>query len=138
MLMLTPANSELVNLDEQRQLQDTVVGSKMEIVDGHEHEIHLNQAGERLQKHTTLLDWLKGSHHDSWYQMSSSKTTASRTCAVPRFVGDVILSFQHTGLSWVASIPVSPTYAPSLQEAFVFNSILLHAGSQHWRRRPCR
>jgi hypothetical protein len=59
MLMLTPANSKLVNLDEQKQLRDAVQGSKMELIHGHGHEIYLDQAEQCLQKYTAFLDGLK-------------------------------------------------------------------------------
>lgn len=57
MLMLTPGNSKLVNLDEQRQLNDAVAGSRMEIITGHGHEIYIDQAQQCQQKY---LDFLAG------------------------------------------------------------------------------
>jgi hypothetical protein len=59
MLMLTPANSKLVNFDEQEQLHNAVQGSQMELVEGHGHEIYLDQAEQCLRKYNTFLEKLK-------------------------------------------------------------------------------
>lgn len=55
MLLLTPANSVLVNMDEQKQLNAAVQGSVMEVIPGHGHEIYLDQAELCQQK---FLDFL--------------------------------------------------------------------------------
>src|ERR1700761_2190606 len=46
MLMLTPGNSKLVNLDEQKQLNNAVAGSRMDIITGYGHEIYIDQAAQ--------------------------------------------------------------------------------------------
>lgn len=43
MLMLSPASSQLVNLEEQKMLRDAT-GAKMEVIDGVGHEVYLDQA----------------------------------------------------------------------------------------------
>ena len=55
MLLLTPGNSKLVNIDEQKQLQEAVQGSKMEIIDGYGHEIYLDQAEQCQRKYLAFL-----------------------------------------------------------------------------------
>jgi pimeloyl-ACP methyl ester carboxylesterase len=58
MLMLSPGGSQLVDLEEQRQLRDSVKGSvRMEVVDGFGHEIYIDQA-ERCQE--IYLEFLRG------------------------------------------------------------------------------
>jgi pimeloyl-ACP methyl ester carboxylesterase len=50
MLLLSPGNSKLVDLNEQRQLRDSVGGeARMEVVNGIGHEIYIDQA-ERCQE----------------------------------------------------------------------------------------
>ena len=58
MLMLTPANSKLVNLDEQKQLHEAVSGSRMEIIKGVGHEIYLDQAEQCQEKYLAFLQSL--------------------------------------------------------------------------------
>ena len=55
MLMLTPANSKLVDLEEQKQLHDAVDGSRMEVIEGHGHEIYINQAEQCQEKYLNFL-----------------------------------------------------------------------------------
>lgn len=55
MLMLTPAGSVLVNLDEQKQLNEAVSGSRMEVIPGHGHEIYINQAEQCQEKYLAFL-----------------------------------------------------------------------------------
>ena len=57
MLMLTPGNSKLVNIDEQKQLQ-SAAGAQMEIITGFGHEIYLDQAGQCQQKYLEFLEGL--------------------------------------------------------------------------------
>lgn len=58
MLMLTPGNSQLVNIDEQKQLRDAVDGARMEIVNGLGHEIYIDQAEQCQQKYLEFLNSL--------------------------------------------------------------------------------
>lgn len=60
MLMLTPSNSVLVNLDEQKDLHEAVKGSKMEVIKGHGHEIYLEANASKvcLQKYLAFLESL--------------------------------------------------------------------------------
>lgn len=58
MLMLTPASSKLVNLDEQKELHEAVAGSKMELIHGYGHEIYIDQAEQCQQKYLAFLDSL--------------------------------------------------------------------------------
>ena len=58
MLLLTPANSKLINLDEQKELQQAVKGSRMEMIEGHGHEIYIDQAEQCQQKFLAFLDRL--------------------------------------------------------------------------------
>lgn len=60
MLMLTPGNSKLVNIDEQNQLRDAVEGARMEIVTGLGHEIYLDQAESCQQIYLEFLKNLAG------------------------------------------------------------------------------
>lgn len=54
MLMLTPGNSKLVNIDEQKQLKDAA-GARMEIITGIGHEIYIDQAEQCQQKYLEFL-----------------------------------------------------------------------------------
>ena len=58
MLMLTPGASVLVDLDEQKQLNDAVSGSKMEIITGVGHEIYIDQAEQCQKKYLAFLESL--------------------------------------------------------------------------------
>ena len=58
MLMLTPGNSKLVDIDEQKQLKDAVAGAQMEIVPGIGHEIYIDQAEVCQQKYLEFLEKL--------------------------------------------------------------------------------
>ncbi|KXT08643.1 hypothetical protein AC579_9422 [Pseudocercospora musae] len=55
MLLLTPANSVLVNKEEQIDLNRAVAGSQLEIIPGHGHEIYLDQADLCQQKFLEFL-----------------------------------------------------------------------------------
>ena len=57
MLMLTPSNSKLVNMDEQKLLHDSVPESQMEVIEGYGHEIYIDQA-EQCQR--IYLGFLEG------------------------------------------------------------------------------
>ena len=59
MLLLTPADSVLINLDEQKKLHETVPGSQMEVIPGRGHEIYLDQAELCQQKFLEFLEKLK-------------------------------------------------------------------------------
>lgn len=59
MLMLTPGNSQLVDLNEQKQLRDSVKEAKMEVVDGVGHEIYIDRAEECQEKYLTFLSTIK-------------------------------------------------------------------------------
>ena len=59
MLMLTPASSKLVNLDEQRQLNQAVQGSRMELIKGAGHEIYIDQAEQCQEKYLAFLEALR-------------------------------------------------------------------------------
>lgn len=58
MLMLTPGNSKLVNLDEQMELHRAVQGSRIEVIKGHGHEIYIDQAEQCQQKYLAFLESL--------------------------------------------------------------------------------
>ncbi|PVH89593.1 alpha/beta-hydrolase [Cadophora sp. DSE1049] len=58
MLLLTPANSALVPLDDQKELVK-YAGAKMEIIEGHGHEIYLDQAEKCQQKYLQFLDEIR-------------------------------------------------------------------------------
>ena len=57
MLMLTPGNSKLVNLDEQKELKDAA-GAQMEVINGYGHEIYIDQAEQCQQKYLAFLEVL--------------------------------------------------------------------------------
>lgn len=59
MLMLTPGNSKLVNLLEQKQLKDSVEGAKMEVVNGVGHEIYIDRAEDCQEIFLTFLSTIK-------------------------------------------------------------------------------
>lgn len=58
MLMLTPANSKLVDLEEQKSLSQAVSGSRMEVIKGYGHEIYIDQAEQCQQKYLEFLEGL--------------------------------------------------------------------------------
>ena len=58
MLVLTPANSKLVNLDEQKSLSHAVSGSQMEVIKGYGHEIYIDQAEQCQEKYLGFLSGL--------------------------------------------------------------------------------
>jgi len=60
MLLLTPANSKLINLDEQQELHRAVAGSRLELIEGRGHEIYLDQAEQCQQKYLAFLRSLPG------------------------------------------------------------------------------
>ncbi|KAF2480662.1 putative alpha/beta fold family hydrolase [Neohortaea acidophila] len=55
MLMLTPAGSKLVDLDEQKQLKEAVPGCRMEVIKGFGHEIYIDQAEQCQEKFLAFL-----------------------------------------------------------------------------------
>ena len=57
MLLLSPGNSKLVNLEEQKQLSQAVDGSRMEVIKGYGHEIYIDQAEQCQEK---FLEFLEG------------------------------------------------------------------------------
>lgn len=58
MLLLTPANSKLINLEEQTSLSKAVPGSQMEVIKGFGHEIYLDQAEQCQEKYLEFLERL--------------------------------------------------------------------------------
>lgn len=56
MLLLSPAHSKLVDLDDQRELHAAVAGSKWEIIESDSHEIYIEKAEECQRKY---LDFVK-------------------------------------------------------------------------------
>ncbi|KAF2103603.1 alpha/beta-hydrolase [Rhizodiscina lignyota] len=61
MLMLTPSNSKLVNLDEQKDLHEAVKGSKQELIKANGHEIYLEPEASKncLRLYQEFLQSLK-------------------------------------------------------------------------------
>lgn len=57
MLILAPANSAMTSVDEQKEIQSKVSGSKIVVVEGKGHEIFVDKA-EECQK--AFLDFLAG------------------------------------------------------------------------------
>lgn len=57
LLLLTPAHSALVDIEDQKRLAAAAKKSRMELIPGHGHEIYIDQAGLCQQK---LLDFLRG------------------------------------------------------------------------------
>jgi pimeloyl-ACP methyl ester carboxylesterase len=55
MLLLTPANSALVPIDDQKKLVQAA-RAKMEIIPGHGHEIYLDRAELCQQKYLQFLE----------------------------------------------------------------------------------
>ncbi|KAK3712607.1 hypothetical protein LTR37_009050 [Vermiconidia calcicola] len=64
MLMLTPGNSKLVDLDEQKQLRDAVTNARMEVVTGVGHEIYIDQAEQCQKKYLAFLQAIGKWNHD--------------------------------------------------------------------------
>jgi pimeloyl-ACP methyl ester carboxylesterase len=56
MLLLSPAHSTLVDLDDQKKLHDAVAGSKWEIVEGNSHEIYIEKAEECQRMYLDFVD----------------------------------------------------------------------------------
>ena len=57
MLLLSPGNSQLVDLGEQRELCSAVEGARMEVIEGFAHEVYIDQADVCQEKY---LDFLAG------------------------------------------------------------------------------
>lgn len=58
-LALAPANSKLVNLDDQRRLVQSVEDGRLEVITGQGHEIYLDQAGKCQEKYLEFLNAVK-------------------------------------------------------------------------------
>lgn len=58
-LLLTPANSPLVDIEDQKKLAKAAKNSRMELIHGHGHEIFLDQAEVCQEKYMDFLGKLK-------------------------------------------------------------------------------
>jgi pimeloyl-ACP methyl ester carboxylesterase len=58
MLLLTPAHSVLVDIEDQKRLARTVEGAQLEIIKGHGHEVYLDQAETCQEKFLGFLGGL--------------------------------------------------------------------------------
>jgi pimeloyl-ACP methyl ester carboxylesterase len=59
MLLLTPAHTVLVDIDDQKRLARTVKGAQLEIITGHGHEIYLEQTEVCQEKFLYFLGTVK-------------------------------------------------------------------------------
>lgn len=58
-LLLTPANSTLVPLEDQKKLAQAAKNSRIEVIHGHGHEIFIDQAEVCQEKYLDFLGSLK-------------------------------------------------------------------------------